>query len=282
MLCDWLDKGQLEFPASSSTVIARSQATALKRCLFFIEGMLRRLVLVGAALWCGPFGPSAQTKTQPAKPAHAKPGLVFRLFAVSKPLTPRAPTPRIICLNEKFLAPPLPLPPPKLRLPAWGADPLLNVGRTPPQATPPAYAPGPLQNTVIRHDAPPAPYIPLRDRWDYDWGSGPAPVGSRVWRPRANHAPVIDWREMPATIPAASLFARLAHAAKLITNPERLIRRAARLFERRRQLALLLARTQDPTPRGSINEAWSGQGVPALRIAMRFLRGVLCPAPDSS
>jgi glycosyltransferase involved in cell wall biosynthesis len=80
---------------------------------------------------------------------------------------------------------------------------------------------------------------------------------------------------------AAVVFARLAHAASLIADPARLIRRAARMFERRRQLA----RTMDPIPRGSINDVWSGQGVPALRMATRFLRGVLNPppaAPNSS
>lgn len=282
MLRDWLGQAQPDFAAFTSTLIARSHATALKRCLFFIEGMLRRLVLVGAALWSGPFAPSTQTRTKQAKPTRAKAGSVFRLFAISKPRTRRPPTPRIICLNDKFLAPPLPSPPPALRLPAWGADPLLNVGHTRADAIPAAHTPGPLRKTVIRHEAPRAPYIPLGDRWDYDWGGSPVPADSRIWRPPARHALAIDWREMPPTIPAASLFARLAHAAKHIANPDRLIRRAARLFERRRQLSLMLARTQDLVPRGSIHDAWSGQGVPALRMATRFLRDVLCPAPDSS
>lgn len=285
MLRDWLTQAQPEFAAFTSTIIARSHATGLKRCLFFIEGMLRRLVLVGAALWSGPFDPRVQNKTTPANPKRAKAGPVFRLFAIYRPPTPRAPTPRIIRLDDKFLAPPLPSPPPDLRLPAWGADPLLNVAHTRADAMPVAHTPGPLRKTVVRHEAPRASYIPLRDRWDYDWGVGPVSVDSRIWRPRTNNALVVDWREMPATIPAASLFARLAHAAKHITNPERLIRRAARMFERRRQLALLLARTKDPTPRGSINDAWSAQGVPALRMATRFLSGVLNPppaAPNSS
>ena len=288
MLRDWLGKAQAEFAAFSSTVIARGQARALKRCLFFIEGLLRRFVLAGAALWCGPVAPHAHARPapQPTSSKRHNTGAAFRLFAIYRPPTPRAPTPRVICLNDKFIADRLaPKPPPRIAPPAWMGDPLLNAGYTKPEPAPTPFAPGPLRGTVIRHEADPAPYVPLRDRWDYDWGSGPDPVESSIWRPRVKHAPIINWREMPETVSAAALFARLANAAKLVASPERLIRRAARLIARRRQLAQLLAHAKDPTPRGSTKASWSGEGFPALRMATRFLRSVLTPppaAPNSS
>ena len=164
-------------------------------------------------------------------------------------------------------------------------DPLLNAGYTKPEPAPTPFAPGPLRATVVRHEADPASYISLRDRWNYDPGAEPVHGASRVWRPHVDRAPVITWCEMPATVSAGALFARLAHAAKLIANPEHLIRRAARLIARRRQLAHLLAQTKVPAPRGSVKASWSGQGFPALRMATRFLRGVLNPppaAPNSS
>ena len=288
MLRDWLGKAQAEFAASSSTIIARGQARALRRCVFFIEGLLRRFVLVGAALWCGPLAPQAPARPalQPTSPKRQTAGAAFRLFAIYRPPTPLAPTPRVICLNDTFIAARLaPKPPPRIAPPAWTGDPLLNAGYTKPEPAPTPFAPGPLRGTVIRHEADPTPYIPLRDRWDYDRGAEPVQGASRVWRPHVDRAPVITWREMPATVSAGALFARLAHAAKLIANPERLMRRAARLIARRRQLAQLLAHAKDPTPRGSTKASWSGEGFPALRMATRFLRGVLTPppaAPNSS
>ena len=288
MLRDWLGKAQAEFAASSSTIIARGQARALKRCVFFIEGLLRRFVLVGAALWCGPLAPQAPARPalQPTSPKRLTTGAAFRLFAIYRPPTPRAPTPRVICLDDKFTAARLaPRQPPKTALPAWMGDPLLNAGYTKPEAAPAPFTPGPLRGTVIRHEADLEPYIPLRDRWTYDPGAEPVHGASRAWRPHTNHAPIINWREMPETVSAAALFARLANAAKLVASPERLIRRAARLIARRRQLAHLLAHAKDPMPRGSIKASWSGEGVPALHMATRFLRGVLNPppaAPNSS
>ena len=254
-LRDWMSHASNAIRAAPA-MLSRADMPPIKRWLYLLEAMLRRLVLLAAITlkldivprWGRP---PRNTRSTPPEPKHQKAANpnAFRLFSVTWPKPP--PRPRIILLDAP--------PPAKKQRPlslarafiTWQSDTLLTAGAKLAPAAKPTHAFTRRPNDLPRERPEPieADLLPHGQREIF---FPQPPLLQTAVRPPglAPQTPptALETKAEPATLPREAMLERFLAIVKLIATPQPLIHRAARAMARCREIAMRLGDARPPRP----------------------------------
>lgn len=254
-LRDWMSHASHAIRAAPA-MLTRADMPPIKRWLFLLEAMLRRLVLLAAITLKLDIVPRwsrapRNTGSIPPKPKHQKAANpnAFRLFSVTWPKPP--PRPSIILLDA---------PPPvrKQRPPiltraffTWQSDTLLRAGAKSAPATAPTHTLTRRPNDLPRERPEPidADLLPHGQREIF---FPPQLLKQTAGRPPGmplqTPPMALETKAEPATLPREAMVERFLAIVKLIAKPQPLIDRAARAMARCREIAMRLGDARPPRP----------------------------------